>query len=81
MRACKAKSSSKKKVLRMHLHTIPYNFATLDIVNYSRDDLTLLQLFHPLLQVNVQKATEVIVRRFRHRILALEARHLGEKKK
>ncbi|KAG2548798.1 hypothetical protein PVAP13_9KG208600 [Panicum virgatum] len=44
VRACKAKSSSKKKV-------------------------------------NVQKATEVIVQRFRHRILALEARHLGEKKK
>ncbi|CAN6305029.1 unnamed protein product [Urochloa humidicola] len=32
-------------------------------------------------KVNVQKATELIVRRFRHRILAIEARHLGNKKK
>ncbi|PUZ38881.1 hypothetical protein GQ55_9G231600 [Panicum hallii var. hallii] len=32
-------------------------------------------------KVNVQKATEVIVQRFRHRILALEAMHHGEKKK
>ncbi|RLN39366.1 hypothetical protein C2845_PM01G41560 [Panicum miliaceum] len=50
VRACKAKSTSKKK------------------------------FFHPL-QVNVQKATEVIVKRFRHRILALGAMHLGERKK
>ncbi|CAL4942091.1 unnamed protein product [Urochloa decumbens] len=32
-------------------------------------------------KVNVQKATEVVVRRFRHRILALEAKHLGQKEK
>ena len=57
-----------------HFDTIPYNFATLDII-------VTLVMTYPLLQVKVQKATEMIVQRFRRQILALEAMHLGKKKK
>ncbi|RLN38905.1 hypothetical protein C2845_PM01G41550 [Panicum miliaceum] len=39
------------------------------------------KFFHQRLQVSVQKATELVVKRFGHRILAMEAKHLAQKKK
>ena len=57
-----------------------YNFLCQVYLASSAVGLTVLQFFHQL-QVSVQKATELVVKRFGHRILDMEAKHLAQKKK